>query len=155
MAGSGVVTCRRSDSRPILLHLPECRLRSPGMCGSANESMNLVQIIRLTECKDHFSRLTELVSFLSLSRRRINAGARVTGESDASQSGRVETEPCPRELARSAVTDWLGEREAAKAIFFAKSPTTHFRANIVPLPDRTTDDLEWSVFMDGSKTDSA
>src|SRR4029450_9326974 len=46
----------------------------------------------------------------------------------------VETEPCsPRNSVRSAVTDWISEPEAAKAIFFAKSPAHAFRANIAPL----------------------
>src|SRR4029450_4481628 len=46
----------------------------------------------------------------------------------------VETEPCsPRNSVRSAVTDCVGEPEAAKAIFFAKSPAHAFRANIAPL----------------------
>src|SRR4029450_6075360 len=46
----------------------------------------------------------------------------------------IETEPCsPRNSARSAVTGGVGEPEAAKAIFFAKSPAHAFRANIAPL----------------------
>src|SRR4029450_11039590 len=46
----------------------------------------------------------------------------------------VETEPCsPRNSVRSAVTDWISEPEAAKAIFFAKSPAHALRANIAPL----------------------
>src|SRR4029453_2517944 len=46
----------------------------------------------------------------------------------------LETEPgSPRNSVRSAVTNWVGEPEAAKAIFFAKSPAHAFRANIALL----------------------
>ena len=46
----------------------------------------------------------------------------------------VEIEPCsPRNSARSAVTDCVGEPDATNAIFSAKSPAQAFRANIAPL----------------------
>src|SRR5205809_274640 len=97
--------------------------------------MNLLHTICLTQCKDHFSRLAgaSVISVVIAAQGSRPGPARPDSPTRLRAAG-VETEPCsPRNSVRSAVIDWVGEPQAAKAIFFAKSPAHAFRANVAPL----------------------